>query len=92
MQRFDNLRLLETHGETVFAYVKSPDIAVAANLDPTTPREGVVVVPHGLGLPAEFAVRDLLTGERYRWRIGRNYVGLAPGGAHVLKLETGSGA
>ena len=29
---------------------------------------------------------DLLTGEHYRWRIGRNYVGLAPGGAHVLKV------
>ena len=86
LQRFDNLRLLDTHGEAVFAYFKAPDIAVAANLDPTTPREDVVVVPHGLGLPEEFPVRDLLTGERYRWRIGRNYVGLAPGGAHVMKI------
>jgi hypothetical protein len=31
-------------------------------------------------------VRDLLTGERYRWRVGRNYVGLAPGQAHVMKV------
>ena len=37
LQRFDNLRLLDTHGEHVFAYFKAPDIAVAANLDPTTP-------------------------------------------------------
>ena len=68
LQRFDNLHLLDTHGEHVFAYYKAPDIAVAANLDPTTPREDVVVVPPHLGLPDEFPVRDLLTGERYRWR------------------------
>ena len=86
LQRFDNLHLLDTHGEHVFAYYKAPDIAVAANLDPTTPREDVVVVPPYLGLPDEFPVRDLLTGERYRWRVGRNYVGLAPGGAHVMKI------
>jgi starch synthase (maltosyl-transferring) len=87
LQRFDNLRLLETHGEHVFAFLKAPDVAVAANLDPTRPREDVVVVPPGSGLPEEFPVTDLLTGERYRWRHGRNYVGLAPGGAHVLKIS-----
>jgi starch synthase (maltosyl-transferring) len=86
LQRFDNLRLLDTHGEHVFAFLKAPDVAVAANLDPHHPREDVVVVPPGLGLPEEFPVVDLLTGERYRWRHGRNYVGLAPGGAHVMKI------
>ena len=86
LQRFDNLRLLATHGEHVFAYFKAPDIAVATNLDPTSPREDVVVVPPDLGLPETFPVRDLLTDERYRWRHGRNYVGLAPGGSHLLKI------
>jgi starch synthase (maltosyl-transferring) len=86
LQRFDNLRLLETHGEHVFAYFKAPDLAVAANLDPHAPREDVVVVPPSLGLPEQFPVVDLLTGERYRWRHGRNYVGLAPGRAHVMKI------
>ena len=86
LQRFENLRLLGTHGEHVFAYAKGTEIAVAVNLDPRLPREDVVVVPHGVGLPDEFPVRDLLTGENYRWRIGRNYVGLAPGGAHVMKI------
>jgi starch synthase (maltosyl-transferring) len=86
LQRFENLRLLETHGEHVFAYLKAPDVAVAVNLDPHEPREDVVVVPAGTGLPEEFPVRDLLTGERYRWRSGRNYVGLEPGRAHVLKI------
>ena len=42
LQRFENLRLLETHGEHVFAYFKAPDVAVAANLDPFDPREDVV--------------------------------------------------
>jgi starch synthase (maltosyl-transferring) len=86
LQRFENLRLLETHGEHVLAYWKAPDIAVAVNLDPHGPREDVVVLPPGLGLPEELPVVDLLTGARYRWRHGRNYVGLAPGQAHVLKI------
>ena len=88
LQRFENLRLLDTHGEHVFAYAKGTEIAVAVNLDPHAPREDVVVVPTGLGLPEQFPVLDLLTGARYRWRIGRNYVGLAPGQAHVLKVES----
>ena len=82
LQRFENLRLLGTHGEHVFAYAKGTEIAVAVNLDPRAPREDVVVVPPDIGLPEEFPVRDLLTGERYRWRIGRNYVGLGPGQSH----------
>jgi len=86
LQRFENLRLLDTHGEHVFAYAKGAEIAVAVNLDPRLKREDVVVVPSGLGLPDEFPVLDLLTGQRYRWRIGRNYVGLAPGGAHLMKI------
>ena len=51
LQRFENLRLLDTHGEHVFAYAKGTEIAVAVNLDPRLPREDVVVVPPGLGLP-----------------------------------------
>ena len=86
LQRFENLRLLDTHGEHVFAYAKGTEIAVAVNLDPRLPREDVVVVPPGIGLPDEFPVLDLLTGKRYGWRIGRNYVGLAPGAAHLLKI------
>ena len=86
LQRFENLRILDTHGEHVFAFLKGIEIAVAVNLDPRLPREDVVVVPHGLGLPDEFPVLDLLTGQHFRWRVGRNYVGLPPGGAHVMKI------
>ena len=86
LQRFENVRLLETDGDHVLAYVKGTEIAVAVNLDPRLRREDVVVVPPGRGFQDAFPVRDLLTGERYRWRVGRNYVGLAPGQAHVMKL------
>jgi hypothetical protein len=45
------------------------------------------VIPASLGLPPAFGVRDPRSGESYRWTIGRNYVSLAPGKAHVLKVE-----
>ena len=90
LQRFENVRFLETHGEHLLAYAKGREIVVVVNLDPHAPREDVVVVRPEVGLPPEFAVTDLLSGERYRWRIGRNYVGLVPGQSHVLKLKLGS--
>jgi starch synthase (maltosyl-transferring) len=90
LQRFENLRHLETHSDDLFGFAKGNDLFVVVNLDPASPREGLAIVPPQLGLPPEFTVRDLLTGDRYRWRIGRNYVGLRPGGAHVLKAELGA--
>jgi hypothetical protein len=45
------------------------------------------VIPAALGLPPAFTVRDLLAEEDYAWRIGRNYVRLAPGAAHVLQVS-----
>ena len=80
------MRFLETHGEHLLAYAKGTELVVVVNLDPFAPREDVVIVEPDAGLPAEFPVTDLLSGERYRWRIGRNYVGLAPGQSHVLRL------
>jgi hypothetical protein len=62
-------------------------VLVVVNLDPRRAQEGVTVVPAALGLPPAFAVRDLLTDDDHAWRIGRNYVRLDPGGAHVLHLH-----
>ena len=45
-------------------------------------------IPAAFGWPPTFFVSDLLGGERYRWTIGRNFVRLGPGQAHVLKVET----
>ena len=86
LQRFENVELLMTHNEHVLAYAKGREIVVVVNLDPTAPREDVVVVPPDVGFAPEFPVTDLLTGEAYRWRVGRNYVGLAPGGSHLMKI------
>ncbi len=44
-------------------------------------------MPSELGPPEVFTARDLLTGTSYRWRTGRNFVGLAPGGAHVIAVR-----
>ncbi len=44
-------------------------------------------IPVALGYPPAFDARDLLTGDRFTWRAGRNYVELPPGGHHVLKVS-----
>jgi hypothetical protein len=49
----------------------------------------MINLPASLGLAPTFTVRDLLSGELYRWHIGHNFVRLAPGWrmAHVLTVE-----
>ncbi len=44
------------------------------------------VVPVSTGLPPAYPVRDLLSDAKWTWRIGRNYVKLAPGQSHVLRI------
>jgi starch synthase (maltosyl-transferring) len=86
LQRLENLRWLETENEELIAYAKG-DVLVVVNLDPRHSQEGVTVIPAALGLPPAFTVRDLLTDENHAWRIGRNYVRLAPGQSHVLHVR-----
>jgi len=89
LQRLENLTFLETRNDDVFAYAKvEPDdaVLVCVNLDPRATREGLVEVPPDL-LRGRLGVVDLLTGERFRWRSGGNFVRLSPGGAHVLRVE-----
>ncbi len=85
-QRLENLRWLETENEQLVAYAKD-DVLVVVNLDPRGAQEGVAIVPAALGLPPAFTVRDLLADDDYHWRIGRNYVRLPPGHAHVLHVQ-----
>jgi starch synthase (maltosyl-transferring) len=87
LQRVDNLRWLETEQERLVGYVKD-DLVVLVNIDPLEPHDGLAIIPAAFGLPPTFFARDLLGGERYRWTIGRNYVRLDPGQAHIFKLET----
>ena len=84
-QRLENLRWLETENEELVAYAKN-DALVVVNLDPRHPQEGVAIVPAALGLPPAFTVRDLLVDADFHWRIGRNYVRLEPGQAHILHV------
>ncbi|HET7759398.1 MAG TPA: alpha-1,4-glucan--maltose-1-phosphate maltosyltransferase [Gaiellaceae bacterium] len=86
LQRLENLRWLETENEQLVAYAKD-DVLVVVNLDPRGAQEGVTVIPAALGLPPAFTVRDLLAGDDHAWRIGRNYVRLDPGQAHVLHVR-----
>jgi hypothetical protein len=44
------------------------------------------VIPVALGFPPAFDARDLLSGEAFTWRAGRNYVKLGPGKSHLLKV------
>ena len=63
-------------------------VITVVSLDPGADQEGVCIVPSELGLPPSFAVRDeLVSGSRFHWRLGRNFVRLAPGQAHVLGVE-----
>jgi starch synthase (maltosyl-transferring) len=93
LRQIDNLTFLETENEFLIAYLKrTGDNAVitCVNLDPAHPREGVVVIPPDVGLPAAFDVSDLLGDAAFTWREGRNYVRLEPGlqQAHVLRVES----
>ncbi len=91
-QRLSNVTFLETANEALIAYAKhSPGntVITVVNIDPHQPQEGLAVIPAQLGLAPSFTVRDLLTGERFAWRIGPNYVRLEPdvSQAHILRVE-----
>jgi starch synthase (maltosyl-transferring) len=89
LRRLDNITFLETENGQLFAYEKRTTgntVIVVVNLDPRAAQEGVCVVPAATGLPPTYAVRDVLSGTAWTWRIGRNYVKLGPGQSHVLVL------
>ena len=92
LQHLDNVTFLDTENEALIAYAKRTGdnaLICIANVDPRHAQEGLCVVPYELGLPPAFSVTDLLSGERFDWRIGRNYVRLDPGerAGHVFRIE-----
>jgi starch synthase (maltosyl-transferring) len=92
LQELSNITFLDTANDALIAYAKQSageTVICVVNLDPHQGQQGVAVVPASLGLPPTFTVHDQLSDERYQWRIGHNFVGLAPGvrQAHVLKVE-----
>jgi starch synthase (maltosyl-transferring) len=92
LRHLDNITFLATENEALIAYLKRSGenaILVVVNIDFTWPQEGVAIVPYEAGLPPVFTVQDLLSGERFQWQAGRNYVRLDPSEriAHVLRVE-----
>ena len=95
LRRFENLTWLETLNDDLIAFAKGDGqdtVIVVVNLDPRQSREGVCVVPAELRLPAAFAAVDLLGDSVFRWRTGRNYVELGPGGSHLITMEPAGAA
>jgi len=94
LQHLDNIQFLTTENDALIAYAKRTGdniVIVVVTLDPVSAQEGVVVVPYGLGLPPVFTVTDLLSGESFDWRMGRNFVRLDPYRvAHLLRVTTSS--
>jgi starch synthase (maltosyl-transferring) len=87
LQRADNLTILETDHEDLFAFWKAApavgeaDLFVVVNLDPKRPHHGKVRVPFwklGLDLHEEWVVQDALSGSWHRWRGEWQRVALDP--------------
>jgi starch synthase (maltosyl-transferring) len=92
LQELSNVTFLETGNEALIAYAKGSHgetVICVVSIDPHQGQSGWIVVPASLGLPPSFTVHDLLTDDRYQWRIGDNFVGLAPDWrqAHVFGVE-----
>jgi len=92
LQELSNITFLDTANDALIGYAKQSDgdtVICLVNLDPHQPQQGLTVIPASLGLPPSFTVHDVLCDERYQWRIGHNFVALAPGvrQAHVLRVE-----
>jgi starch synthase (maltosyl-transferring) len=92
LRELSNVTFLDTANDALIAYAKQSrgnTVITVVNIDPHQTQEGLTVVPAQLGLPPSFTVHDLLSGERYQWRIGPNYVRLEPGvrQAHLGRVE-----
>src|ERR1019366_7406612 len=77
LQELSNVTFLDTAHEALIAYAKqtrSDPVICVVNLDPHQPQQGITVIPASLGLPPSFTVHDVLSGERFQWRIGANFV------------------
>src|ERR1700722_4829067 len=92
LQELSNVIFLETGNDGLIAYAKQTQtdtVICVVSIDPHQPQEGSVVVPEVLGTPPSFTAHDLLSGESYQWRIGPNFVRLAPRWrqAHIIEVQ-----
>ncbi|MEY2434790.1 MAG: hypothetical protein QOC92_4515 [Acidimicrobiaceae bacterium] len=87
LQHLENIRWLETENDALVAYAKD-DVVCVVNINPFSAQSGACVIPVALGYPPAFDALDLLNGEKFTWRAGRNYVELGPGKAHLIKVRS----
>ena len=89
LQVLDNVSFLETENEQLFAYLKRTGdngVIVVVNLDPFAAQEGVCIIPVSTGLPPTYRARELVTEQDWAWHLGRNFVRLAPGQSHIIRI------
>lgn len=97
LQQFDNVTFHKADHQDVLVYSKATPgkenaVLVVVNLNPHSTAETMVHVNPsllGVGEHEPFAVRDLVTGNRWTWRGWSNYVRLEPHAepAHVFVVE-----
>jgi starch synthase (maltosyl-transferring) len=98
LQTTANIRFLETDNDSLICFNKTtPDLSniilVVVNLDPFHTQSGWVLVPlDDLKIDPDhsYLVHDLLSGDRYFWQGGRNYVELNPQKmpVHIFQVHT----
>ena len=88
LQRFDNLRWLETESDHLVAYAKD-DVICVVNVDPAAAARGDLRRPGRARRwrPRFARARRAARRDATRGRAGRNYVALGPGQSHVLQVE-----
>ncbi|RYZ56462.1 MAG: DUF3416 domain-containing protein, partial [Sphingobacteriales bacterium] len=92
-----NICFAETTNENIICYIKTDRrsgnrLIIAVNLDSYNTHSAQVKIPlKDLGIQSgqQFLVRDLLSGDKYRWQDEWNYVQLNPYEmpAHILRIE-----
>jgi starch synthase (maltosyl-transferring) len=92
-----NIEFAHTSNDQIICYVKRHQpsgnmVVIAVNLDINNTQGAHVDLPFdklGIKAPAEYRLNDLLSGEKYNWQNGLNYVELNPNRmpAHLFKLE-----
>src|SRR5690606_15408075 len=97
LHEYDNLRFYWSDNDNILVYGKqtadkSDNILVVVNLDPFQTHETMIHFPvDDFGMPPDeqYESHDLVTGERYFWTGGSQYVRLDPGKepAHILHLR-----
>lgn len=100
LQDDSTLRFIDSDNPRIVAYIKATAdyqdiILVAVNLDAHRDHSAWLdLPPEALKLQDghKFEVEDLLSGDTYEWRVGRNFVALKPTAvpAHIFHLRIGT--